>query len=101
MKTHSDTLSDFTEDTGLKLKNLAKKHNFLIMEDRYAHIGLCYFIMRQTEDAISILHNRKFADIGNTCKLQYFNSSISKWADLVTCHTIAGPGTIKALKEVN
>ena len=43
---------------------------------------------------------RKFADIGNTCKLQYTNYLWSNWAQLVTCHAIAGPGTLEALKEV-
>lgn len=35
LKTHTDTLSDYSEKVGLELKALAKKHNFLIMEDRY------------------------------------------------------------------
>jgi uridine monophosphate synthetase len=76
LKTHSDMIDGFTETTGMKLKELADKHNFLIMEDR------------------------KYADIGNTCKRQYLNGSLSKWVDMVTCHAISGPGTIKALKQV-
>ena len=46
---------------------------------------------------------RKFSDIGNTCVLQYLSPSysLSDWSDLVTCHAIAGPGTLKALAEVN
>jgi len=69
LKTHIDILSDFDhEKTILGLKDIAEKHNFLLMEDR------------------------KFADIGNTQDLQ-FNSGmyrISTWADLVTAHPIGG-----------
>lgn len=79
VKTHVDIIEDFNEDVALKLKALAAKHRFLIMEDR------------------------KFADIGFTAKRQYLNPhhylSLG-WAHLVTVHAVAGPGTIQALKEV-
>ncbi|MCG2792175.1 MAG: orotidine-5'-phosphate decarboxylase [Weeksellaceae bacterium] len=69
LKTHVDILNDFdVDETILPLKNLAQKHNFLLMEDR------------------------KFADIGNTQALQfsYGTFEISNWADLVTSHVIGG-----------
>lgn len=69
LKTHIDIISDFDADkTILPLKDLATKHNFLLMEDR------------------------KFGDIGNTQELQYRGGKykISHWADLVTSHVIAG-----------
>lgn len=69
LKTHIDILNDFDADnTILPLKDLATKHNFLLMEDR------------------------KFADIGNTQDLQfsYGTYKISNWADLVTSHVIGG-----------
>lgn len=69
LKTHIDIISDFDSDkTILPLKDLATKHNFLLMEDR------------------------KFGDIGNTQELQYRSGmyKISHWADLVTSHVIAG-----------
>ncbi len=69
LKTHIDILTDFDADTTiLPLKDLAMKHNFLLMEDR------------------------KFADIGNTQELQYSYGTfkISNWADLVTSHVIGG-----------
>ena len=69
LKTHIDILTDFDPDqTILPLKDLAAKHNFLLMEDR------------------------KFADIGSTQELQFSYGlyKISNWADLVTAQVIGG-----------
>lgn len=69
LKTHIDIITDFDADeTILPLKDIAAKHDFLLMEDR------------------------KFADIGNTQELQfsYGTHKISNWADLVTSHVIGG-----------
>src|SRR5690606_34778504 len=67
LKTHIDIITDFDPDTTiLPLKDLAAKHNFLLMEDR------------------------KFADIGNTQELQFSYGiyKISNWADFVTSQVI-------------
>lgn len=79
LKTHIDIITDFDPDeTILKLKDIAAKHNFLLMEDR------------------------KFADIGNTQELQFSYGSykISNWADFVTAQVIAGFDSLNCFRNV-
>ena len=79
LKTHIDIISDFDyQKTILPLQELAKKHQFLLMEDR------------------------KFADIGNTQELQFTSGvfKISNWADLVTSQVIGGFDSLNCFENV-
>lgn len=75
VKTHADIIEDFNEDFTSRLKELGRKFNFLILEDR------------------------KYADIGHTVSLQYMKGvhRVGEWADCVTAHSLPGEGLLKAL----
>ncbi|MBD3309953.1 orotidine-5'-phosphate decarboxylase [Candidatus Woesearchaeota archaeon] len=77
LKTHIDIVENFTPDIIARLKALSKEKNFMLFEDR------------------------KFADIGNTVKLQYTKGMyrIASWADMVNAHAVPGPGIIQGLQE--
>ena len=78
MKTHIDLISDFGPETIEGITRLAKKHDFLVFEDR------------------------KFGDIGNTVRQQYGAGTfrIADWADIVNAHIVPGEGIIEGLKVV-
>ncbi|XP_014220377.1 uridine 5'-monophosphate synthase [Trichogramma pretiosum] len=75
LKVHIDIVEDYNKDLIQNLKNLAKTHNFMIMEDR------------------------KFADIGQVVSQQFRNGiySIAEWADLITVHPVPGKGIIQGI----
>jgi len=77
LKTHIDIVSDFGQTTIDGLLDLARKHDFLIFEDR------------------------KFVDIGNTVQKQYHGGAlrISDWAHIVNASILAGEGIIEALDK--
>ncbi|KAM3454145.1 hypothetical protein MY3296_003200 [Beauveria thailandica] len=79
LKTHHDMVSgwDFHPEhgTGAKLAALARRHGFLIFEDR------------------------KFGDIGNTVELQYTSGSarIIEWAHIVNVNMVPGKASVTSL----
>ncbi|KAH8677278.1 humps family-domain-containing protein [Xylariales sp. PMI_506] len=81
LKTHYDLVSgwDFNPQngTGAKLTALARKHGFLIFEDR------------------------KFGDIGSTVQMQYTAGSarIIDWAHIVNVNMVPGKAAVSALAE--
>lgn len=72
VKLHRDVVADWTEGTARRLAELGAAHGFLLLEDR------------------------KLADIGNTVRLQAA-AAAGGWAELVTVHGVAGPGTLEGL----
>ncbi|KZS97666.1 Orotidine 5'-phosphate decarboxylase [Sistotremastrum niveocremeum HHB9708] len=78
IKTHVDIIEDFDDQLLAELKALSERHDFLIFEDR------------------------KFADIGNTVKLQYAKGvhKIANWAHIVNAHPVPGPSIVEGLASV-
>ncbi|MFQ3621015.1 MAG: orotidine-5'-phosphate decarboxylase [Spirochaetales bacterium] len=75
VKVHVDILEDFDPTFPVRLTALAEEEDFYIMADR------------------------KFADIGNTVRMQYRGGiyRIADWADAVTVHLISGEDILKGL----
>jgi uridine monophosphate synthetase len=81
LKTHYDLVTGWDYNpqtgTGVKLAALARKHGFLIFEDR------------------------KFGDIGSTVQMQYTAGSarIIDWAHIVNVNMVPGKAAVSALAE--
>jgi uridine monophosphate synthetase len=79
LKTHIDIIGDFDQDLVLQLQALSTQHDFLLFEDR------------------------KFADIGNTTRLQFEGGvyRIAHWAHMVNAHILPGEGIIQGLQKAD
>jgi uridine monophosphate synthetase len=81
VKTHYDLINNWDYDpdhgTGVKLAHLARRHGFLIFEDR------------------------KFGDIGNTVQLQYTEGTakIIEWSHITNVNMIPGKAAVTAMAE--
>ena len=81
LKTHYDLINNWDYDpdhgTGVKLGRLARRHGFLIFEDR------------------------KFGDIGNTVQFQYTEGTakIIEWSHITNVNMIPGKAVVDALAE--
>lgn len=77
VKTHIDILKDFSPGFLSRARELCAEKDIILFEDR------------------------KFADIGNTVKMQYRSGvyKISDWAEFITVHCIAGESILKGLFE--
>ena len=75
LKTHVDILDDYDEHFTGKLQEYARRYDFHIFEDR------------------------KFADIGNTVRMQYRKGiyKISEWSEFITVHLVAGAAILSGL----
>jgi len=78
LKTHVDQYDAWSDSIATRLQEIAKKHDFVIFEDR------------------------KFADIGNTVVAQYGAGvyKIADWSDITNAHLVPGTGIIDGLKSV-
>ena len=72
-------VSDFGNETINVLKALARKHNFMIFEDR------------------------NFVDIGNIMQMQFHRGvfRISEWVHIVNAWGLAGDGIVEALAKTD
>ncbi len=78
LKVHTDIIEDFSVEMMLNIKNIAKVHRFLLMEDR------------------------KFGDIGYTLSKQLTGFfKYSQWCDLVTAYPYIGQTGIELFKLNN
>jgi uridine monophosphate synthetase len=75
IKTHMDVMQRFDDAFLNALLTIAKNQRLFIFEDR------------------------KFADIGNTVRMQFHEGiyKIADWADYITVHGVAGPGILAGL----
>ena len=79
VKLHADIINDFDEAFIAYLLHAKRTYGFMLWEDR------------------------KFADIGHTVRRQLHGGvhRISSWADIVSCHAVAGRPAIDALTSVS
>ncbi len=74
IKTHVDSIGDWSDEWARKLAGVAERGDFLLFEDR------------------------KYADIGNTVASLY--AYVVDWADIVTFHGLPGKSVVDGIRSV-
>lgn len=97
LKTHADTVDDFSDKTKRRLTEIAKRKKFVLFEDRkLGDIGSMTNLSYSTKchEMLTVLST-------DTVQQQYTRGpqSIVRWAHIVNAHLLPGPSIITALAE--
>ena len=95
--TKASEILTFINNYGYRVLGI-KLHSDIICFDNMSISDFMYelLILKQKMNII-LIEDRKFCDIGNTVQLQSFD--ITKYADLITVHSIPGQGIIDGLRK--
>ncbi|KAL8827094.1 MAG: hypothetical protein Q9191_003393 [Dirinaria sp. TL-2023a] len=96
LKTHADIIDDFSDQTIKRLKEVSRRKNFLLFEDRkLGDIGSALYSIRGRGAA------RLTGLNPGTVQAQYTRGplAIAKWAHITNAHIFPGPAIITSLQS--